>query len=273
MAIIDGKTHAAAIRNAVRLSGIPCKLAVVLVGDDPASLVYINMKKKACEEVGFDFQLFNLPADSDMEAVAKLLKKLNKAKNITGILVQQPLPAHLDKNEVVSLIDPNKDVDCLHPVNVGKVVAGHGLLKPCTPAGIITLLKREDITIRGKNAVVVGRSEIVGKPLAAMLLAEDATVTVCHSKTEGLEDICRQADILCVAIGRANFITADMVKPAAVIIDVGVNRNNKKLCGDVDFEQCQRIASYITPVPGGVGPMTVATLMENCLRAWSLQNG
>lgn len=274
MVIIDGKAHAQAIRQAVKKRGINAHLAVVLVGNDPASLVYINMKQKACEEVGFKSTLHKLSAEATQQEVISLIDSLNNDASVTGILVQQPFPPHLNKNEIVSRVAPNKDVDCLGPYNVGLSTIGKGLLLPCTPAGVITLLKRENIPINGKHAVVVGRSDIVGKPLALMLLANDATVTVCHSRTKDLPKVCRTADILVAAVGRPMFITADFVKEGAVVIDVGVNRlENKKVCGDVDFEGVKNIASYITPVPGGVGPMTVATLMENCLKAWEIQHG
>jgi methylenetetrahydrofolate dehydrogenase (NADP+)/methenyltetrahydrofolate cyclohydrolase len=273
MADINGKMHSEAIRKDIKARAKKCKLAVVLVGDNPASIVYINMKKKACEEVGFDFELFKLPETSTQDEVLALIDKINNDKSITGILVQQPFPAHLNKNEILSRLDPKKDVDCLHPYNVGLAMSGNGKILPCTPAGCISLLKREGIEIEGKHAVVVGRSDIVGKPLALMLLAENATVTLCHSRTKNLAEECRRADILVAALGSPKFITADMVKSGAVVIDVGVNRlDGKKVCGDVDYENVCKIASYITPVPGGVGPMTVAALMENCLKAWDLNN-
>ncbi|MCL1864141.1 MAG: bifunctional 5,10-methylenetetrahydrofolate dehydrogenase/5,10-methenyltetrahydrofolate cyclohydrolase [Defluviitaleaceae bacterium] len=269
--IIDGKKHAATIRAEVKAQGKDCKLAVILVGDDPASIVYINMKKKACEEVGFDFELFKLPETAAQSEVNALIDKLNNDDKITGILVQQPFPAHLNKNEILTRLNPKKDVDCLHPYNVGLAMSGQGSLLPCTPAGCITLLKREGIEIAGKHAVVVGRSDIVGKPLALMLLAENATVTICHSRTKNLAEECLRADILVAAVGIPKLITADMVKENAVVIDVGVNRQGGKVCGDVDFVVLVK-ALYMTPVPGGVGPMTVATLMENCLKAKALQS-
>jgi len=273
--IICGKTHAAAIRAEVKTkaAGKNCMLVAVLVGDNPASIVYINMKKKACEEIGLGFKLENLPENATQAEVLKLIDSLNNDKNVTGVLVQQPFPSQLDKDEILSRLDPKKDVDCLHPYNVGLATTGQGRLLPCTPAGCVELLKRENIEISGKHAVIVGRSDIVGKPLSLLLLAENATVTICHSRTKNLAEECRRADILVAALGRPKFITADMVKPDAIIIDVGVNRlEGKKICGDVDYENCEKIASYITPVPGGVGPMTVATLMENCVKAWELQN-
>ncbi|MCL1845504.1 MAG: bifunctional 5,10-methylenetetrahydrofolate dehydrogenase/5,10-methenyltetrahydrofolate cyclohydrolase [Defluviitaleaceae bacterium] len=273
--IIDGKKHAATIRAEV--AALPAekkgKLAVVLVGDNPASIVYINMKKKACEECGIDFELFKLPENASHGEVLNLIDGINNDSKITGVLVQQPFPPQIIKDEVLSRMNPKKDVDCLHPYNVGLAATGQGTLLPCTPAGCVTLLKREGIEISGKKAVIVGRSDIVGKPLALMLLAENATVTICHSRTKNLAEECRAADILVAAIGRAKFITADMVKPGAIVIDVGVNRlEGKKVCGDVDYDAIFDKCSYITPVPGGVGPMTVATLMENCVKAWELQN-
>ena len=274
--LIDGKAHAAAIRREIKdrvSNGVRAHLAVVLVGDDSASKVYISMKQKACAEVGFESSLHKLPATATQEEVLTVIGSLNNNPAITGVLVQQPFPAHLDKNAIVSFVDPRKDVDCLGPYNIGMATTGQGLLLPCTPAGVITLLKRENIPMRGKHAVVVGRSDIVGKPMALMLLANDATVTICHSRTENLSTVCQTADILVAAVGRHNFITSDFVKPGAVIIDVGMNHlGGKKVRGDVDFDNCLDKASYITPVPGGVGPMTVATLMENCVKAWELQN-
>jgi len=273
--IICGKTHAAAIRNAVKkrvCSGAAPHLAVVLVGENPASLVYIRNKQKACEEAGIHFSLHMLPETATQNEVLQTVDMLNADKNVHGILVQQPLPSQMDKHAVVSRIDPIKDVDCLHPQNLGLVAMGQSTVLPCTPSGIITLLKRENIEIAGKHAVIVGRSDIVGKPLALMLLNENATVTICHSKTQHLQEICRQADILVAAIGQPKFITADYVKCGAVVIDVGINRIDGKLYGDVDFENVIDKVSHITPVPGGVGPMTIAMLMENCVKAWELQN-
>ena len=272
--VINGKTHAAAIREEVKkqvAGGAKPHLAVVLVGEDPASLVYIRNKEKACKEVGIGFGLHTLPETALPQEVMDTIDKLNNDPGVHGILVQQPLPPQISKHDVVTRVNPVKDVDCLHPHNLGLVAMGQANVLPCTPSGCITLLKREGIDISGKHAVVVGRSDIVGKPLALMLLNENATVTICHSKTKDLPGICRQADILVAAIGRPKFITADYVKEGAVVIDVGINRENGKLCGDVDYENVAGIASYITPVPGGVGPMTIATLLENCVRAWELQ--
>ena len=275
--IINGTAHAAAIRQEVKAkvdAGVDAHLVVVLVGEDPASKVYIGMKEKACAEVGFKSTMRKLPETATQEEVIAVIDELNADPSVTGILVQQPFPAHLDKNKIVLRVAPEKDVDCLGAHNVGLTFMGQGKMLPCTPAGVITLLERENIDIKGKHAVVVGRSDIVGKPLALMLLAKDATVTICHSRTQDLAAVCRTADILVAAVGRPKFVTADMVKPGAVVIDVGVNRlENRKVCGDVDFDGCEGVASYITPVPGGVGPMTVATLMENCAKAWEIQNG
>ena len=274
--LIDGKKHAADIRAAVKkqvdaMDGPKPHLAVVLVGENPASITYIKNKRKACEETGIGFSLHTLPQFATQAEVLDTVGKLNGDANIHGILVQQPLPPQVDKNAVESAVDPMKDVDCLHPFNLGIVATGRPRFSPCTPGGVVQLLKREGIEIAGKNAVIIGRSDIVGKPLAFMLLNENATVTICHSKTRDLADICRRADILVAAIGHAKFITADYVKKGAVVIDVGMNRENGKLCGDVDFENVKGKAAYITPVPGGVGPMTIAMLMENCVKAWELQ--
>lgn len=272
---IEGKTHAAAIRAEVtaRAVSMKCKLAVVLVGDNPSSVVYINMKKKACEEVGIGFAVHKLPEEASQNEVLALIDSLNEDAEVTGVLVQQPFPAQLEKNKILSRLDPRKDVDCLHPYNVGLAMAGQGALLPCTPAGCLELLKRENVEIAGKKAVIVGRSDIVGKPLAFMLLAENATVTICHSRTKNLAEECRGADILVAALGRPKFIMADMVKDGVIVIDVGINRlEGKKVCGDVDYENVFEKASYITPVPGGVGPMTVAILMENCIKARELIN-
>jgi len=274
MAKINGTEHAAAIRQEVKAMGISPHLVVVLVGDDPASKVYIGMKEKACAEVGFKSTIRKLPGNATQKEIIAVIDELNADSDVTGILVQQPFPSHLDKNKIVSRVTPEKDVDCLGPYNVGLAVMGRGRLSPCTPAGVITLLEREGVEISGKHAVVVGRSDVVGKPLALMLLARDATVTICHSRTKDLAAVCKTADILVAAVGRPKFITADFIKPGAVVIDVGVNRlEGRKICGDVDYDACAEIAGYITPVPGGVGPMTVATLMQNCAEAWEIQNG
>jgi methylenetetrahydrofolate dehydrogenase (NADP+)/methenyltetrahydrofolate cyclohydrolase len=269
--IIDGRTHAAAItdevRTAVTNGGLCLKLAVVQVGCDAASTVYINMKKRACEAAGIGFTHVALPENATQVDILSLLHDLNRDPATTGILVQKPLPPHLSDADIVAAIAPEKDVDCLHPANVGRLVAGTGKLLPCTPAGVIQLLHRENIPIAGKHAVIVGRSDIVGKPLAFLLLQENATVTICHSRTADLPAMCRTADILVAAIGRPRFFTAQYIKPAAAVIDVGVNRlHGKKICGDV-AEEAAATAGYITPVPGGVGPMTVAMLLRNVLHA------
>jgi len=275
--IIDGTAHAAAIRREVKEivdTGVVKNphLAVVLVGENPASLVYIKHKRNACKEAGIKFTLHSLPETATQQEVLGVIDALNNDPSVHGLLVQQPLPPQLNTHEVVLRVNPKKDVDCLHPHNLGLVAMGQAHILPCTPSGVVNLLKRESIDITGKHAVIVGRSNIVGKPLAFMLLEENATVTICHSRTKNLPEICRQADILVAAIGKPKFIAAHYVKEGAVVIDVGINRENSKLCGDVDFENVKCKASHITPVPGGVGPMTVAILMENCIRAYQLQN-
>ena len=279
--IIDGKKISAAVKAevaagvaALKERGIETGLAVVLVGDDPASRVYVNNKKKACAEVGIYSEEYALPADTTQEALTALVKELNGRKDINGILVQSPLPKGLDEKAVVETIDPNKDVDAFHAVNVGKIMIGDFDFLPCTPAGIIELLDRSGVEIEGKHCVVVGRSNIVGKPMAMLLLHRNGTVTICHSRTRNLAEICREADILVAAVGKANFITADMIKPGAAVIDVGMNRDeNRKLCGDVDYAEAEKVAGWITPVPGGVGPMTIAMLMKNAVNGAKIQNG
>ncbi|MBQ8670819.1 MAG: bifunctional methylenetetrahydrofolate dehydrogenase/methenyltetrahydrofolate cyclohydrolase FolD [Oscillospiraceae bacterium] len=273
--IIDGKAVSASLRQAIKAetarlsaSGTTPGLAVILVGDDPASHVYVNNKKKGCAEVGFYSEVYELPASTTQQELLALVEKLNKQENIHGILVQSPLPKHLDEEAVVLAIDPNKDVDAFHPVNVGHIMIGDYRFLPCTPAGIMELLKAVDIDPKGKECVVIGRSNIVGKPMAMLLLHAHGTVTVCHSRTKDLAEVTRRADILVSAVGKAGFVTADMVKPGAVVIDVGMNRNaQNKLCGDVDFEAVKEVAGYITPVPGGVGPMTITMLLRNTLTA------
>lgn len=278
---IDGKAVAAKVRAQVAdtvselaKKGIKPGLAVVLVGDDPASHTYVNNKKKACAEVGIHSEEYALPAQTTQQQLMDLIAELNARKDIHGILVQSPLPDGLDEEAVVEAIDPEKDVDAFHPSNVGRIMIGNYHFLPCTPAGVIALLRAEQIEIAGKNCVVIGRSNIVGKPMAMLLLHNDATVTICHSKTGNLKEICRNADILVAAVGKPKFVTADMVKPGAVVIDVGMDRDeNGKLCGDVDFDGVEKIASHITPVPGGVGPMTIAMLLCNTLAAAKRQNG
>ncbi len=248
--------------------GITPGLAVVIVGDDPASRIYVNNKKKACEEVGFYSEEYALPADTTQEELLRLIVSLIHKCDIDGILVLLPLPKHLDEKAVIDAISPAKDVDAFSEINVGKIMIGNCKLLPCTPAGIMELIKAEGININGKSCVVIGRSNIVGKPMAMLLLHANGTVTICHSKTQNLKEICANADILVAAVGKPKFVTADMVKDGAVVIDVGMDRDeNGRLCGDVDFAAVEPKASYITPVPGGVGPMTIAMLMRNTLTA------
>jgi methylenetetrahydrofolate dehydrogenase (NADP+)/methenyltetrahydrofolate cyclohydrolase len=277
--IIDGNKIAQDIRNEVRQSALELKnqkgiipgLAVVLVGEDPASQVYVGRKAKACAEAGFLSREYKLPADMSEEKLLSLINDLNKDQLIHGILVQLPLPKHISTEKIIAAIDPHKDVDGFHPYNVGGLVTGSPLFVPCTPQGIMELIARTGIDLKGKEAVVVGRSNIVGKPIALLLLAQHATVTICHSRTKDLPAVIRRADILIAAVGKAHMIKADMVKDGVIVIDVGVNRlENGKLAGDVDFNEVAPKASYITPVPGGVGPMTIAMLMKNTLdAAWN----
>ncbi len=271
--IIDGKQIAKEVRAEIaaecaelKKKGIVPGLAVVIVGTDPASQVYVRNKKKACEEVGFRSEVFELPEETTEEELLTLVKKLNEDVNIHGILVQLPLPEHLDDEVIIANIDPKKDVDAFHPSNVGKIMIGNYDFLPCTPAGVMVLLEKSGIDVSGKECVVVGRSNIVGKPQAMLLLHANGTVTICHSRTKDLAEVTRRADILVVAIGKADFITGDMVKDGAVVIDVGMNRKaDGKLTGDVDFATVEPKASYITPVPGGVGPMTITMLLRNTL--------
>ncbi len=274
--IIDGKAISAQIREEIaqkvqvysEKTGTRPGLAVIIVGDNPASQVYVRNKKKACEQVGFNSWVYEMPESTTQDELNALIDKLNCDSTVHGILVQLPLPKHLDEEEIILRIKPEKDVDAFHPYNVGRITIGDPKFLPCTPAGIMELLKRSNIEISGKECVVIGRSNIVGKPMALLLLAENGTVTVCHSKTRDLKDVCKRADILVVAIGKADFVTADMVKEGAVVIDVGMNRNAEgKLTGDVDFASVSEVASYITPVPGGVGPMTITMLLQNTLTA------
>ena len=274
--IIDGKAISAQIRQDLaeetkqfaEETGILPGLAVVIVGEDPASQVYVRNKRRACEEVGFYSEAYELPESTTQKELEALVDKLNEDPKIHGILVQLPLPKHLDETAVLLKIRPDKDVDAFHPYNVGKIMIGDYSFLPCTPAGVMALLKRSGVDIAGKNCVVIGRSNIVGKPMAMLLLHANGTVTICHSKTANLAEVCREADILVVAIGRADFVGADMVKPGAVVIDVGMNRKaDGKLTGDVDFAAVEPIAGAITPVPGGVGPMTITMLMQNTLTA------
>ena len=278
--IIDGKAVSAAVRAEVaaeveelKAKGITPGLAVIIVGDDPASRVYVNNKKKACSEVGMYSEEFALPADTTQEELLALVASLNGRSDINGILCQLPLPKGLSDKDVIEAISPIKDVDAFHAENVGNIMIGDYHFLPCTPAGVMELLHRAGVEVAGKRCVVIGRSNIVGKPMAMLLLHENGTVTVCHSRTQDLAAICREADILVAAVGKAKFVTADMVKPGAAVIDVGMNRDEDgKLCGDVDYASVEPIAGYITPVPGGVGPMTIAMLMKNTLMAAKLQN-
>ena len=276
MKLINGKEIAAAVRAELKADcatfvakhGYAPGLAVVIVGEDPASQIYVRNKARACEEVGFCSEVHRLPAETEQAALNALIDRLNADSRIHGILVQLPLPAHLDAEEVTLRIDPRKDVDAFHPFNVGRILLGDPIFLPCTPAGVMELLRRSGIDPSGKRCVVIGRSNIVGKPMAMLLLAANGTVTVCHSRTVGLADITREANILVSAVGRANFVTADMVKPGAVVIDVGMNRDaSGKLVGDVDFPSVSPLCSFITPVPGGVGPMTITMLLRNTLVA------
>lgn len=278
--IIDGKKVSAEVKEQVRLEtlelakkGIKPGLAVIIVGDDPASRVYVNNKKKACEAVGFLSREYALPATTTQEELLSLVDELNNDKEINGILCQLPLPKGLDEKAVIEAISPIKDVDAFHAINVGKIMIGDYDFLPCTPAGVMEMLHSYKIPVEGKNCVVIGRSNIVGKPMAMLLLHENGTVTVTHSRTKNLADVTRDADILVAAIGKPKFVTADMVKEGAVVIDVGMDRDeNGKLCGDVDFENVKDKCSAITPVPGGVGPMTIAVLMKNTLKACKIQN-
>ena len=278
--LIDGKVISASVKERVKgevaklnQKGITVGLAVIIVGEDPASKVYVSNKKKACEALGIISREYALPENTTEQELLDLIKNLNADPEINGILCQLPLPKHLDEKLIINSIDPEKDVDAFHPVNVGKIMIGDFYFLPCTPAGVMEMLEYEGIDVTGKNCVVIGRSNIVGKPMNMLLLHKNGTVTICHSKTKNLAEICKNADILVAAVGRPNFVTADMVKDGAVVIDVGINRVDGKLCGDVDFENVKDKVSAITPVPGGVGPMTIAMLMQNTLTAAKKQNG
>ena len=278
--ILDGKAVALSIRKQIKLetkafaaeTGITPCLAVILVGNDPASEIYVKNKKLACEKCGFESREYLFPAEATQEEVIDLIKTLNADEAVNGILVQQPLPRHMDVSLINSVIDPDKDVDAFHPVNTGKIMIGEtdGLL-PCTPAGIIAILDAYELPIEGKDCVVIGRSNLVGKPAAMLMLSRNATVTMCHTRTRNLAEKTRAADILIVAAGHKDTVTADMIKPGAVVIDVGVNRTEDGIFGDVEFEGASEVASYITPVPGGVGRMTIAMLMKNTLTAARIQ--
>ena len=274
--IINGKFVSAETRNRISKEVVQYKdefnrtpgLAVILVGEDPASSVYVRNKHKACAEVGINSYQIMLPESTSEQELLKKIEELNSDSNVDGILVQLPLPKHISEQRVINAISPKKDVDAFHPENVGKITLGSYDFLPCTPAGIMELLSFYNVDITGEECVVIGRSNIVGKPMALLLLAKNGTVTVCHSKTADLKNVAKRADILVVAIGKPNFVTADMIKPGAVVIDVGINRGaDGKLCGDVDFEGANKVASMITPVPGGVGPMTITMLLKNTLKA------
>ena len=275
MEILDGKKVSAKVREDLKLEvdnlkkeGIKPKLAVIMVGNDLASKVYVRNKNKACEEIGIEYEEFLLDEETTMEELLNVIDNLNKNQNIDGILLQSPIPKHLDINKAFRAILPEKDVDGFHPINAGKLSIGEKCFVPCTPHGVVKIIEEYNIETEGKNVVIVGRSNIVGKPLIQSMLQKNATVTVCHSKTRKLEEFTRKADILIVAIGKQKFITENMVKEGVVVIDIGINRNEEgKIVGDVDFDNVSKKASYITPVPGGVGPMTVAMLMENVVEA------
>lgn len=279
MNIIDGKAVSAAVKDEVKEQvaalkkdgGVPC-LAVVLVGDDPASKVYVRNKKRACEYCGIKSLEYILDKTASEQQLLDLIDVLNKEPTVHGILVQLPLPPHINEQKIINAISEHKDVDAFHPANVGRLMTGNPDFLPCTPAGVMEMLKKYNIETAGKDCVIIGRSNIVGKPMAMLMLMANSTVTVCHSKTKNLKEKCLSADILIAAIGKPKFVTADMVKDGAVVIDVGINRTEDgKLCGDVDFDEVSKKASYITPVPGGVGPMTIATLMKNTLTAFKLR--
>ena len=278
--IIDGKAISTQIKDelkeqvaAMKEKGISLCLAVIQVGEDPASCVYVRNKKKACEYIGIQSLSYELPESTTQEELLKLIEELNKRKDVNGILVQLPLPKGLNEEKILDAIDPLKDVDGFHPMNVGNLSIGRKGFVSCTPAGVIQLLKRSGIEIEGKECVVVGRSNIVGKPMSMLLLKENGTVTTAHSRTKNLQEVTRRADILVAAVGKPRMITADYVKEGAVVIDVGIHRNeDNKLCGDVDYDNVAPKCSAITPVPGGVGPMTIAMLMKNCVESYELQN-
>ncbi len=276
--ILNGKEVSARIKDELKdkvtelkKDGIFPGLAVVLVGNDPASRVYVNSKKKACEFIGIESFEFTLPEDSTEQQLLELVYKLNSDKQVNGILVQLPLPKHINEENIINAINPSKDVDAFHPANVGRIMTGNPIFLPCTPAGVMELIHESGIDVKGKECVVVGRSNIVGKPQAMLLLAEHGTVTICHSRTVNLEEVCKRADILVAAVGKPEFVKGNMIKPGAVVIDVGINRIDGKIVGDVEFSSASEVASAITPVPGGVGPMTIAMLMKNTVKAAELQ--
>lgn len=278
--ILDGKAVSAAVKQSVKeeveglkAQGVSVGLAVIIVGDNPASRTYVNNKKKACAEAGIVSEEYALPESTTQEELLDLIDTLNKKESINGILCQLPLPKALDEKAVIAAINPEKDVDAFHANNVGHIMIGDYHFLPCTPAGIMEMLKYYNIAVAGKECVVIGRSNIVGKPMAMLLLQQNGTVTICHSKTVNLAAVTARADVLVAAVGIPKFVTADMVKDGAVVIDVGMDRDeNGKLCGDVDFDAVSKKASYITPVPGGVGPMTIATLLKNTVTAAKIQN-
>ncbi|MDY6820870.1 MAG: bifunctional methylenetetrahydrofolate dehydrogenase/methenyltetrahydrofolate cyclohydrolase FolD [Deferribacterota bacterium] len=278
--ILDGKKTSKKIKESIKneISSIVQKdyrapsLAVVLVGDNQASEIYVNRKKKTSEYIGIDSKVLKYSSDISEEKLLNIIDSLNKDKNIDGILVQLPLPAHINNINIINSILPDKDVDGFHPFNAGSNIIGHNCFVPCTPLGIIKLLDEYNINISGMNAVILGRSNIVGKPLIPLLLRKDATVTICHSKTKNIKELCSNADLLISAIGKGHFVSQEYVKDGAVVVDVGISRDNKKVVGDVDFESVKNKASYITPVPGGVGPMTIAMLMYNTLKAFKMHN-
>lgn len=275
--IIDGKAVSQKVKDEIRAEierdGLDIGLAVVIVGNNQASRVYVNNKKKACEVCGIKSYEYALPEETSEEQLLELVDALNNDKNINGILVQLPLPKQINEEKIIERISPLKDVDAFNAVNVGKIMIGNYAFLPCTPAGVMELIHSTGTEISGKECVVIGRSNIVGKPMAMLLLHENATVTICHSRTKNLAEVCRRADILVSAVGKADFVTAEMVKDGAVVIDVGMNRNaENKLCGDVKYDEVEPKASFITPVPGGVGPMTIAMLMKNTLMAKKLQS-
>ena len=277
---MDGKMVSAKVRgsileevNGLKDKGVRPGLAVIIVGEDPASKVYVRNKERACEECGFYSEKYALPEETTQEELLGLIDELNHNPRIDGILCQLPVPKHINEQAIIDAISPEKDVDAFHPINVGKIMVGNFDFLPCTPAGVMQLLEEYDIDPNGKNCVVIGRSNIVGKPMAMLLLHKKGTVTICHSRTKNLKEVCAQADILVAAVGKADFVTADMVKEGAVVIDVGMNRKDGKLCGDVAFDEVNEKASYLTPVPGGVGPMTITMLMKNTLKAAKLHHG
>lgn len=280
MALISGKEVSQKVKDEIKSQtkllkdkGISVKLAVIIVGDDPASHIYVKNKKKACEYVGFESLEYALDENTSEEELLELIDKLNKDKTVNGILCQLPLPKHIDEKKIIDSISPLKDVDAFHPVNVGKIMIGDYEFLPCTPAGIMRLIESTSYDVSGKDCVIIGRSNIVGKPMAMLMLHKNATVTICHSRTKNIEEKIKNADIVIAAVGIPKFVKGDMVKEGALVIDVGINRmSDGKLCGDVDFDEVSKKASFITPVPGGVGPMTISMLMQNTLKAAKLQN-